>query len=532
MPFLAPWFMLASAVAAVPLALHLLHRRRPQPVPFSTIRFLREAIASTRRSRNLTNLLTLLMRVLIVLLLAAAFSRPIVRFTTFIPEGKRTVVIVLDSSASMHLKDGEKSCFEHGKEWALKLVGSLNQGDRVAVLCPGAELPRAVFPPNSDHQAIARTIGELKPGYGPADLAESMNDLVAHLEEANRLAGIEIHLFSDYQRSGWRETEVANLAPTLEERGILLFLNRVTPTVAPNAAIVKASFMPPAILGEGHFEARATIRSSLEFSGPNTLRLVLNSAEQSRNSFQLPPETTVQYVLAAQAQGQDPYVAGQLELEADGFPLDDVYRFSLPRLPGIPVLLVDGSARGDEGRRDTFFLERAIQPRGAASSIFQPKVVDWPSFLSSPLTPYSVVYVCNPPALGETAAEKLLAFAAEGGTVVLMPGQHHNARRQPGPPARSPRPARAQGRPARGEGAGHRALRDSLGPREAPALDHAPAAERGRAPASGLHRPPGQCRHRVPLRRRRAPSSSTSPTSAGASGSPPSAPTATGRNGR
>ena len=51
MPFLAPWFMLASAVAAVPLALHLLHRRRPQPVPFSTIRFLREAIASTRRSR-------------------------------------------------------------------------------------------------------------------------------------------------------------------------------------------------------------------------------------------------------------------------------------------------------------------------------------------------------------------------------------------------------------------------------------------------------------------------------------------------
>lgn len=425
MPFMAPWFMLASAVAAVPLALHLLHRRRPQPVPFSTIRFLREAIASTRRSRNLTNLLTLLMRMLIVLLLAAAFSRPIVRFTTFTPEGTRTVVILLDSSASMQLKDGERSCFEQGREWALKLVGSLNEGDRVAVVCPGAPLPRVVFPPNSDHQAIARTLGEIEPGYGPADLAESLSDVVAHLEESNRLVGVEIHVFSDFQRSGWRETEIENLGPRLEKQGILLFLNHVTPTVAANAGIVKAGFMPPAILGDGHFQVRTTVRSSLEFSGPNTLKLVVSGAEQSREAFRLQPEKTTQFELAGQAQGQEPYVAGQLELESDGFPLDDVYRFSLPRMAGIPVLLVDGSARGDTGRRDTFFLARAIQPRGKATSIFQPKVVDWPSFISSPLTPYSVVYICNPPSLGETAAEKLLAFVAEGGTVVLMPGQHH-----------------------------------------------------------------------------------------------------------
>jgi hypothetical protein len=425
MPFLAPWFMLASAVAAVPLALHLLHRRRPQPVPFSTIRFLREAIASTRRSRNLTNLLTLLMRVFIILLLAAAFSQPIVRFTSFIAEGKRTVVIVLDGSASMQFKDGERSVFEQGKDWALKLVGSLNEGDRVALVCPGTAMPRVVFPPNSDHEAIARTVGELQPGFGSANLAESLNDLVNRLEEGNKLRGVEIHVFSDFQRSGWQETELESLATTLEERGLLLFLNHLTPTVAANAGIAKGTFMPPAILGDGQFQAQATVKASLEFSGANTLKLVVKGVEQSRKSFRLSPEQTEKVVLAGQAQGQDAYVAGQLELETDGFPLDDVYRFSLPRMPGIPVLLVDGSARGDEGQRDTFFLARAIQPRGKNTSLFLPKVVDWPTFISSPLTPYSVVYVCNPPALGETAAEKLLGFAGDGGTVVLMPGQHH-----------------------------------------------------------------------------------------------------------
>lgn len=425
MPFLAPWFMLASAVAAVPLALHLLHRRRPQPVPFSTIRFLREAIASTRRSRNLTNLLTLLMRVLIILLLAMAFAQPIVRFTTFIPEGKRTAVIVLDASASMQFKDGERSCFELAKDWALKLVGSMNDGDRIAVLCPGSALPKVVFPPNSDHEAIARTIGELQPGYGPTNLAETLNDLVNRLEGASKGSGVEVHVFSDFQRSGWQETEIQTVAPVLEKQGILLFLNHVNPTVAANAGVVKTDFMPPTILGDGQFQARATVRSSLEFSGPNTLKLLVGSAEQSRQSFRLLPEQETKFVLAGQATGADPFVAGQLELEADGFPLDDVFRFSLPRMPGIPVLLVDGSAQGDEGRRDTYFLERAIQPRGKDTSLFLPKVVDWPTFVSSPLTPYSVVYICNPPSLGETAADKLLEFVADGGTAVLMPGQHH-----------------------------------------------------------------------------------------------------------
>lgn len=425
MPFLAPWFMLASAVAAVPLALHLLHRRRPQPVPFGTIRFLREAIASTRRSRNLTNLLTLLMRVLIVLLLAMAFAQPIVRFTTFMPEGKRTLVIVLDGSASMQTRDGERSCFEHGRDWALKLLGSLNQGDRVAVFCPGTAQPRVVFPPNSDHEAIARTLGELQAGAGAANLAEALSDALNRLGDTAKGAGVEIHVFSDFQRSGWRPAEVEALAPALSGRGMLLFLNHLTPAVAANVGIAAAEFIPPAILGEGQFQTRVTVRASADFSGPNTLRLLVGDQEQARHSFRLTPGQELRLELAGQAQGGDSHVAGQLELEADGFPLDDVFRFSLPRLPGIPVLLVDGSARGDEGRRDTFFLERAIQPRGKDTSIFLPRVVDWPTFVSSPLAAYRVVYICNPPALGEAAAEKLLEFVADGGTVVLMPGQNH-----------------------------------------------------------------------------------------------------------
>jgi hypothetical protein len=94
-------------------------------------------------------------------------------------------------------------------------------------------------------------------------------------------------------------------------------------------------------------------------------------------------------------------------------------------MAGIPVLLVDGSARGDQGARDTFFLARAIQPRGKATSLFLPHTVDWPGFQSTDLRDYTIVYVCNPPVLGDAASQKLEQFARTGGIVVLMPGQHH-----------------------------------------------------------------------------------------------------------
>ncbi|MCR4572462.1 MAG: BatA domain-containing protein, partial [Lentisphaeria bacterium] len=43
--FLGSSFLLAGLAVVVPIALHLLHRRRPQPIMFGTLRFLQTAIA-------------------------------------------------------------------------------------------------------------------------------------------------------------------------------------------------------------------------------------------------------------------------------------------------------------------------------------------------------------------------------------------------------------------------------------------------------------------------------------------------------
>ena len=140
--------------------------------------------------------------------------------------------------------------------------------------------------------------------------------------------------------------------------------------------------------------------------------------------FSLRPAQAVSESLGAGASGDAKSVTGFLELGTDALAEDNVFRFSLPRLPGIPILLVDGSARGEQGTRDTFFLRYSIQPRGKAKTIFLPRIVDWPTFGSRDPREFRVIFICNPPNLPSGVAEKIMRFAQGGGTVVFMPGEH------------------------------------------------------------------------------------------------------------
>ena len=305
--FLVNGFLLFGLVALVPVFLHLLHRRRPQPVPFAAVRFLKEAISKSRRSRRVTQCLTLLMRVLIILLLAAAFAQPQIRFSRFVPGGHRTVLLVLDTSASMHASEGGKTLFERSRAWA-----------------------------------------------------------------ENVLAGL-----------------------------------------------AEALFTPPAIIGNGAFQATATVRTNDHFVGTNIVRLETESGELNHVALDLLPGESRGAGLAAAAPGEAPQLSGCLRLENDAYELNNSFFYSLPRLAGLPALLVNGT-----GERDTFFLRRALQPGGQAAALMVPTVVSWPEFLAGDISGNAAVMLCNPPVLDDTAVAKLRQYLINGGAVALFPGEN------------------------------------------------------------------------------------------------------------
>jgi hypothetical protein len=79
MTFLAPWMLAAGAAAALAVvALHLLTTRRPPPAILPTARFVPESdVRAVSRATRPTDLVLLALRALAVLLIGAAFARPV-----------------------------------------------------------------------------------------------------------------------------------------------------------------------------------------------------------------------------------------------------------------------------------------------------------------------------------------------------------------------------------------------------------------------------------------------------------------------
>ena len=147
MTFAYPWALLAAVGAALlVLALHFIARRRPRAVPFPTARFVpARSVRAPSRSTRPADLLLLLLRVLALLLLGAAFARPALKAE------RRPLarVVALDLSAS-------------GRSWSAARDSAaryLRTGDLLVVFDSAARLI-----PADGRDSLAALVGSHSPG--------------------------------------------------------------------------------------------------------------------------------------------------------------------------------------------------------------------------------------------------------------------------------------------------------------------------------------------------------------------------------
>ena len=76
MTFLNPLYLFGLLAAGLPIVIHLLTRRRPKRIPFSSVEFLREVNVAQLRRFRLREFLLLALRTLAIALLALALSKP------------------------------------------------------------------------------------------------------------------------------------------------------------------------------------------------------------------------------------------------------------------------------------------------------------------------------------------------------------------------------------------------------------------------------------------------------------------------
>ncbi|XZE54619.1 vWA domain-containing protein [Planctomycetaceae bacterium SH139] len=214
-PFAAGAMLFWGSVAAVPIVLHLLRRRRHRAIQWGAMGFLRAAIAQRARRFQLWRLLLLLLRVAAVLMIAVALARPQLAVPKAAADGDdqppRLRVLVLDASHSMRAFTAQPPAtrFDRARQAAQGLCNAARRGDGLMLVRMEQAAEAIVRRPSFLPEAVAAELLRMQPGDGTANLPAAqgtVEQLVQTAVDEGWSGPVDVIFFSDLQQVSWQQS--------------------------------------------------------------------------------------------------------------------------------------------------------------------------------------------------------------------------------------------------------------------------------------------------------------------------------------
>lgn len=432
---LNPLLLLLLPLAAIPVAFHLITRKKLQRVKLSTFRFLMEGYVQQRRHIKLVEWMLMALRILIVALLVFVFSRPVITppgsLLSFAGAG-RDVVIVLDGSAGMSLRTGGTSSFERGLRAAGTLIDQLRAEDHFTLIAlyDQPEVRHSGFATNKSEARLK--LSEIRPGAGNADIARALELIAANKPHGPRL----IYLISDMQKHSWASVHDSSAARHLGNETRVVVMD-----VGPTEAIANAG-----LVGNQPTDLRAimglpiSVTFTLVNSRANPLdthvAVILDDTQAASIPVQLQPgaSLTKSVTLTPARAG---FIRGRFEIPAgDAFPDDDTLLFGFNVEPAIRVVIITpapptGASAED---RPALFIKAALESARKSpdastehrlSRAMTVETITPRQFNEAAIKQADVVLLAN--VVMDTHLGPLLRhFVAQGGGLMIFPGPATN----------------------------------------------------------------------------------------------------------
>ena len=201
MSFLFPWALALAGLALVPLVLHLVRRDTDRRVAFPALRYLVSAQRQSARSMRIRDWLLVACRIALVVLLAAAASRPLIGTGDARSHLPTDLVVVVDNTASMQRLAGGRSLMEIARAAADSSFSYAGPEDRVWLLTP---LDGALIAGGTAVEA-ARLLRSIRLSDAGGSLPASAGLTAATVPHDENRAR-ELHLLTDLQEGSFRES--------------------------------------------------------------------------------------------------------------------------------------------------------------------------------------------------------------------------------------------------------------------------------------------------------------------------------------
>lgn len=413
MTFLQPFILWGLPLLLLPILIHLFNRLRHRPMPWAAMMFLRSATRKSTRYARLRQFLVLLFRVLAVLVLILALSRPLSGgwLGWMMATAPDVILLVQDRSASMEVRDAGNTLTRRGT--ALKLFSDAAQGfeesSRFVLLESAVRAPQEI--------AGAATLPELS----ATAATDTAADLPALLQIAldwfaqNRPGSGEIWIASDLQRANWRPESdrwpalAAGLVALPQRVRIRLLALNKEPEANASVAILEVNRRQRA--GQAALEIILDLERNA--TGAATLPVAI-TVDGARSQVELKMDgQSLRYRHTVPLAGRDAEGWGFVELPADANLVDNKSFF----VYGAPPVLRSAVVATDAPSRRFLQLAAAPDPKNINQicEVIAPAAVE-----SANWGDYAMVVWQGAPPAGPVAA-RLQAFAEAGGMLIFFP---------------------------------------------------------------------------------------------------------------
>ena len=385
MTFLYPQFLFGLLALAIPVVIHLFDFRKTKKVYFSNTSFLHQIKESTNSHYRLKHFLILISRLLFILFLVFAFAQP------FIPaingEGlvANKVGIYIDNSLSMSNEVApELSGLDLAKEIANELVELYPSETEFRVLSTAQLVaPRQL----KSRQEAIRYISDLQ--Y--ADNFKTADQILQLLDDGTEPLR-EIYLISDFQKSttGTINSEIDSATKS--------FLLPIRFGQYKNVFIDSLFIENPFLLDNDKVVLKVQLKNIGQEKVENLpIKLFLNDRQISATTIMLEAQevSVVEFDLGYNL---DSFNNGVVRIEDYPVAFDNEFYFTLNLGNKINVLEIAGN--------------------GAGNITQKPGNIDYSILQTSDL-----IVVNQLEDLPEDLSERLIAYHASGGTLLIVPGE-------------------------------------------------------------------------------------------------------------
>jgi hypothetical protein len=407
MLFLNPLLLWGLFAAVVPIAIHLLNRRRHKTIQWAAMQFLLKATREARGKKKLKHIFILICRALTIAALVFAAARPVISGLIGWGGGTiDTIVLVLDRSASMESKPGDRLnsrrqiVIEKVRD-AITHLGS----PRLVLIDSASNQPQDVPSPD--------TLGELSATASTdtsADFPALLNRAAEFLMETPGRS--EIWLASDLQSSNWHAdderwaTARASLAALPQKPPIRVLA--ITGPSAPNTSLRLLSALRTGnevllnleLLRAEDARGTASIPLTTHLNGTRTTESISLSTQSLhfQKRVTIPTESTSGY--------------GWLSIPADGNPSDNAAFFAYG--PSHPIKSVVVAPAGEAAD----YLALAAAPPGFGN--LSTSRID-PAQAGTLVTRDLAAIIWAAPLPTGPASETITHFLKSGGHVLFLP---------------------------------------------------------------------------------------------------------------